>query len=465
MRLCKDAALGRLPAEWPEPLLPSIQQRLGPADRVIVLDDDPTGTQTVHDVPVLTAWSEDLLVEELERPGSLIYILTNSRSMPTEGAIAVVRAIATHLQAAACRTGCHITLISRSDSTLRGHYPAEVQALQEALAKPVDGVLLAPFFLEGGRYTLGDVHYVQEGEWLVPAAQTEFARDAVFGYRSSNLRNWVIERHQGALPPAAVTSLSLEEIRAGGPALVSERLSSLSSGQVCIVNAVSYRDLEVVVMGLLGAEAHSRRFLCRTAASFVRVRGGIAPAPLLTGADLGIGQSRRGGLIVAGSYVNRTTQQIAAAARLPQIAAIEVSVSALLGAGASAEIRRAQREAEAAMAAGRDALVFTSRERVAQGEGAGFLSIGQRVSQGLVRLVQGLEPPAWMIAKGGITSSDIATQGLGVRRAWVLGQALPGVPIWRTGSESRWPGLVYIVFPGNVGGPTALADMVRILRG
>ena len=68
-----------------------------------------------------------------------------------------------------------------------------------------------------------------------------------------------------------------------------------------------------------------------------------------------------------------------------------------------------------------------------------------------------------MIAKGGITSSDVATRGLGVKRALVRGQLLPGVPVWRLGAEARFPGIDYVVFPGNVGSDTALADAVQQL--
>jgi uncharacterized protein YgbK (DUF1537 family) len=80
----------------------------------------------------------------------------------------------------------------------------------------------------------------------------------------------------------------------------------------------------------------------------------------------------------------------------------------------------------------------------------------------LISIVRGLQVrPRFLIAKGGITSSDVATRGLGVRRALVRGQILPGVPVWRLGAEARFPGLDYVVFPGNVGGDTALADAVR----
>jgi len=93
------------------------------------------------------------------------------------------------------------------------------------------------------------------------------------------------------------------------------------------------------------------------------------------------------------------------------------------------------------------------------------LDIGRRVSDALIAIVQGLAvTPRYLIAKGGITSSDTATHGLGVRRAVVLGQAIPGVPVWQLGAESKYPGLGYVVFPGNVGADTALADLVARLH-
>jgi uncharacterized protein YgbK (DUF1537 family) len=82
----------------------------------------------------------------------------------------------------------------------------------------------------------------------------------------------------------------------------------------------------------------------------------------------------------------------------------------------------------------------------------------------LIALVQRITAtPRFLVAKGGITSSDIATGGLGVRRAHVLGQLIPGVPVWRLGAESRFPGMAYVVFPGNVGDDRALAEgMTRL---
>jgi uncharacterized protein YgbK (DUF1537 family) len=462
----KQTLLESLPREWPDDCWPRIEAALQQARaKVVVLDDDPTGNQTVHGVDVLAHWSLDALKSTLQEPSPVIYILTNSRSLPAGQARILNREIAERLNRARQATGRDVALVSRSDSTLRGHYPAETDALIEALDTRIDATLIVPFFIEGGRLTIRDVHYVTEGDRLIPAAETEYARDATFGYRHSNLRNWVSERHGGAIAASDVASLSLADIRLGGPGAVAEKLTILTDGAVCIVNAASYRDLEVVVAGLLDAEARGKRFLYRTAASFVRVRGGIRPQPLLTHGDL---DTQPGpGLIVVGSHVNKTTRQVARLQARTPVCTVELGVPAILDADQRAQaIAAAVATCEAALAAGEHALLITSRQLVAAAPGRVPLEIGEMVSRALVEVVQSIATrPAWVLAKGGITASDVATQGLGVQRASVLGQALPGIPVWRTGSESRWPELVYVVFPGNVGSDDALADIVSILEG
>ena len=169
-----------------------------------MLDDDPTGTQTVAGVAVLTEWSVASLAAELRSEPPVFYVLTNSRALPLEAASRLNREIAANLTAASRAAGRGFVVVSRSDSTLRGHYPGEVDALAAGLGGGFDGVLIVPFFLEGGRYTIDDVHYVADGDVLTPAAETEFARDSVFGYGSSDLREWVSEKHGGALAPRDV---------------------------------------------------------------------------------------------------------------------------------------------------------------------------------------------------------------------------------------------------------------------
>jgi uncharacterized protein YgbK (DUF1537 family) len=459
--------LAGLPPEWPHDPLPDIQvarRQMGQA--LVVLDDDPTGTQTVHGLPVLTDFTPAALQQELANPvaADAFYLLTNSRSMPAAEAYALNRAIGQDLLAAMRRTGRQAAVISRSDSTLRGHFPGEVDALAGAMGGGFDGVLLIPAFVAGGRYTIDDVHYAADGERLVPAGETEFARDRSFGYVNSNLRQWVAEKSRGRIAAEAVASISLDEVRRGGPQATLQRLLTLCRGKICVVNAASERDLAVMALAALEAEARGRRFLYRTAASFVAWRAGLPGRPLLQLSELGL-PTAGGGLIVAGSYVPRTTAQLEALlASGPD--GVEVSVPALVAAQTrESEIVRAADDVDAALRTGADAVLFTSRELVSGRDAIASLDIGRRISAGLVDIVRSVRArPRYVLAKGGITASDIATHALNVRRAMVLGQLMPGVPAWQLGPGSRWPGLCYVVFPGNVGGRADLAEAVGRLR-
>ena len=465
-RLSLADTLKDLPPEWPQDQLPAIRTALRErGEKVVVLDDDPTGTQTVHDVPVVTDWSLDTLADELAKGPATLYLLTNSRSLPVAEARSLNAEIGRNLLEAARRVGREFVVVSRSDSTLRGHFPEEVEALADALDQKFDAWLLVPFFLEGGRYTIGDVHYVAEGEWLIPAGESEFARDRAFGYRASDLRQWVEEKSHGRIRSEAVASISLEDVRRGGPERVAHRLASLAHGGICIVNAASMRDLEVFTQGLLAAERGGQRFLYRTSASFVRARSGLTSRPLLTPTDMDLPDSG-GGLVVVGSHVTRTTTQLEHLLRQERVTGVEVPVHELLSqADGGGEIQRVADRADRALRSGSDVVLFTSRRVVAGEDAEGSLSIGQQISDGLVAIVRAITArPRYILAKGGITSSSIATQGLDVRRAMVPGQIMAGVPVWTLGPESRYPGLRYIIFPGNVGGPQALAETVASLR-
>lgn len=466
MKISKSDLFASLPPEYPHSLLPEIRQMVRAARRkIVVLDDDPTGTQTVRNITVWTRWDVAALAQALAEEEAVVYILTNSRSFLPPQVAQMNREIAANLKAASAQTGRPFVVVSRSDSTLRGHFPLETDVLMAELGGNFDGVLVIPFFEEGGRFTINDVHYVAEGDFLVPAAETEYAKDATFGYRSSNLKEWVAEKSGGKIDPAQVASVSLATIRQGGPAAVQEQLRRLENAQVCVVNAASYRDMEVFVAGLLQAEAAGKRLIYRTAASFVRVRGGMEAFPLLTAADFELENSHTGGLIVAGSYIRKSSEQIAAVQALPNVVSLEVAVPNLLTAGERAkEIARVAAQAAEVLAGGKEALIYTSRQLITGADAAASLQIGQVVSQSLVEIVRRLGvKPAWVIAKGGITSSDVATQGLEISQARVLGQVLPGVPVWQAGEGSRWPGMVYVVFPGNVGGPQSIAQVVEML--
>lgn len=457
--LSKTELLAGLPPE------PTIAPRPAAA-KVVVLDDDPTGTQTVHGIPVLTTWEQSALEAELRAPERCFYILTNSRAFPALKACAINQEIGGNLARAAAHTGRAITVVSRSDSTLRGHFPAETDALASALGNHFHGTLIIPAFFAGGRLTIGDTHYVADGDILTPAGETEFARDASFGYRASNLRSWVEEKTGGRVRATDVLSISLAQLRTGDFQTIANQLLGLVRGGVAIVNAAAPGDLAVLTHALALTERAGRHYLFRTAADFVAAYAAISPRALLTADELRSSDHTSGGLLVAGSYVGKTSAQLDALfSACPALVKIEVAVDRLLQPECrSAEEFRCIRLAETEIKAGRSVALFTSRRLVTGSDAIQSLSIGEIVSASLVQIVRSLSSrPRWLVAKGGITSSDTATQALGIKRALVLGQAQPGVPVWRAGPESKWPDLAYVVFPGNVGGIEALARLISPL--
>jgi uncharacterized protein YgbK (DUF1537 family) len=433
---------------------------------VVVLDDDPTGVQTVHDIPVLADWSVRSLSEEMARRESLFFVLTNSRSLAEADACVLNRDSGERLRQAALAEGRGLAIISRSDSTLRGHFPGETEALAEALGG-VDGVLICPAFFEGGRVTVDDTHFLLENDRAIPVAETEFARDATFGYSARTLPAWVEEKSDGRVQAGDVASIALEDVRIGGAGRVAELLMRVSGGQPVILNAVNYPDLWTTVLGILQAEATGKRFLYRTGASFVRARAGVTSRALLTPTDLMPSPlpARLRGLVVVGSHVQRSSEQLTRLLSLLGTVGLEVCVRELLSNGdrRESELKRVETSIHESLVNHETPVVYTSRD-VERPAAMSELEVARSVSSALVRLVQGLRVrPDFIIGKGGITSSDVGTRGLGARRAIVLGQIRPGVPVWRLGEESVFPGLAYVVFPGNVGTSETLRDIVSDL--
>jgi hypothetical protein len=255
------ALLSSLPQPYPGDLREQtrnlLQNSNGKIPILVALDDDPTGTQTCHGVTVLTVWDVPTLVTELKAtpPGGGFFILTNSRALGPSAARELIKTICKNLKEAAEKIDTKIEVVLRGDSTLRGHFPDEPEAVDEVLGA-AHSWILAPFFLQGGRYTINDVHYVLEGEdLLVPAGETPFAKDATFGYKSSNLRDWIVEKTDGHISQDRIASISIPNIRTGGPEAVKSQLQALKKGSVVVVNAACEQDMDVVVLGLLQGNA------------------------------------------------------------------------------------------------------------------------------------------------------------------------------------------------------------------
>ncbi len=442
--------------------------------RVLVLDDDPTGSQAVHGVEVVMVSDPDTMAAALETPGSTCFVLTNSRSLPESEAIGRARELAVVASQLERHFGAPIEVVSRSDSTLRGHVLAEITALavtrRESSSRGYDGVLLVPSYLEAGRFTASDIHWARIGDSCVAVGQTEFARDATFGFSNSDLRLFLEEKSDGAVAAQDVHTISLSDIRGGGPQRIAQILLGVHDGEFVVVNSVDYADLEVVVLGLLAAEDVGRSFLYRVGPSFVQVLAGLDPiAPLDATSLWPAGHPDRHGLIVVGSHVGLTNRQIDVLEKRIAVERVLVDVDALMDPQQVQEhIRGCVLAARRGLAA-RDVLLMTSRTLRTGQTGEESLRIARAVSAGLVGIVVELlsDFPGWVLAKGGITSHDVLDAALGIRRAEVVGQLFAGfVSVFRP-LEARPEaiGMPCIVFAGNVGNDSSLAEAVGILQG
>lgn len=442
---------------------------------VAVLDDDPTGSQSVHQVQVITEPDPAEYANGLAA-ADCCFVLTNTRSLPEPEAVELNRAVASDLFAAGRSRGRPLDLVSRGDSTLRGHVLAEIQALDQAHRQAVgtgyDAVLFIPAYLEAGRVTVGDVHWAGVGDRFRPVGDTEFAQDATFGYRSSNLREYLLEVGRGRWSADRVHSISLDEIRRGGSDRVTDILAQVGGGDIVVINAVDYADLETVALAALTVTSRGRSLLYRTGPSFVRALLGQEPAPPLSQADIWPeGHPGGHGLIVVGSHVGHTSRQIAALRDSVRPMEVSLDVPALLGLDDPG--RRDYLEAVGATVAEAlrrgEVLFSTSRARVSAPDGAGSLRIARQVSGAVTTVVREAlaAGPAWVLAKGGITSHDVAVRGLGIRRAEVVGQLFAGmVSLYRPiAADPRMLGRPYVVFAGNVGDDRALAQAVFRISG
>jgi uncharacterized protein YgbK (DUF1537 family) len=425
--------------------------------KIIVLDDDPTGSQTVHGCLLLTRWDEATLRQALLDPSPLFFVLTNSRGMDARRAAAVTREVCHNLKLALADLAAegqeiHPLFVSRSDSTLRGHYPVETDVMAEELGG-FDAHFLTPAFFEGGRITRDSIHYLMVDGQPVPTSETEFAKDSVFGYSTSYLPDYVAEKTKGRIPAEQVERFLLQDIRAG----VVERLMALKSNVCCVVDAETQDDLNRFANHVLAAVAKGKRFLFRSAASLLTALARLPAQPV---APEDMGQWARGnypGAVIVGSHVGKSTRQLEALLQDPEAVPVEVDVDRIQP-DRDALLEEVLDQARRIHARGATPVVFTSRRERTFADEATRLDFGDAVSAFLMDVERGLPRTlGWLISKGGITSNDTLSRGLALSAARVLGQILPGVSVVRCPEDHpAFPNMPVVIFPGNVGGDDAL---------
>lgn len=410
--------------------------------KTIVLDDDPTGTQSASNVVVLLESSAELIAASLQAADS-IYLLTNSRAISEHAAIELMHSIRTDAAAASAILGEEIQFVLRGDSTLRGHVFSETAVF----ADEESVILFVPAFPDGGRTTEGGVHYVRQGAERVAAHLTEFADDPVFPFSTAVLVDYVSEKSG-----REATSISLADVRSGA---VEDALIAAAAGSVVLPDAVTNDDVRLIARAVEAARNRGANIVVRSASPLAAALAGVEsdgllPSPLVA--------EPVPTLLVCGSHTAGATAQLdRVAARwggpvvIPTAGAFDNPVETGVAVADTAGLVLAERGL---------AVVTTERERSLDHN---TLEHGRLVMQALTTSVRALLPSVEVVvSKGGITSADVASIGLGAKSATVLGQVLPGVSVWKlTAADDRE--LLYIVVPGNVGEPDTLERVLASL--
>lgn len=421
---------------------------------VVILDDDPTGTQAVSGIPVITRATPENVRWALEVSPAGFFILTNSRSLDEADMTALTReVVATVLRAAGDRP---VRFVSRSDSTLRGHIVAEPDAVRAGIADagmPVPpATLWAPAFPAAGRVTRGGVHLLREGGAEHPAHESHYATDATFGYATSSLPELVEERSGGAVRAADVPIVPAGE--------ASALAGALDAGGWVAADASTDEDLEVIARALDEADPRAERVV-------VRCSPGLLPALLRVPPS---GEMPRtgsaptaGGLVIVGSHVARTTRQLARLVEETGAVVHTLDVEELVDAddARAEEVARELAARAAADLATSHVVIATARAVRTFDDPERSLAFARRVSDAVVattRHILRAHAPAFVVAKGGITSSDTATRALEIERAIVRGRVGAGI-VWEpVGASVTAP---FALVPGNIGGDDGLLEAVR----
>jgi uncharacterized protein YgbK (DUF1537 family) len=433
--------------------------------RIAVLDDDPTGVQTIHDCRLYTSWENDDLADGMTSESRMFYVLTNSRSLGPLKTTSVYRTIGKRLRTLADDLGVKLIAISRSDSTLRGHFAEEVRAMRESLL-PSRVHMPVPFLqvmFEAGRYTYHGEHLVDTGASLVKAEATEFARDREFGYSSSHLPTYVRSKLGATEEELDIATYDIETQRAANVEGVTDLILQRMSADYLCPDALSYLDLEKFALAMLRvfAAQECRTWVCRSSSSFPRALCGQEPIELLRGPDLIDPVDKSGGIVFVGSHVKKTSLQLEHLLSQPYAEGIEVSTEAIHHGTFDMDSRITR--IDDAMASGRTPVVYTSRDGVFLDDAEENLKLSRLISSRIVELFKGVRrSPAFVVSKGGITSHDLLTRGAGVRKALVKGAILPGVPVLWVGPSQNTP---FVIFPGNVGAEESVTEAVDLLRG
>ena len=450
--------------------------------KIIVFDDDPTGSQTVYGCPLLLQWNQNNLRSAIKHPSSLLFLLGNTRSLAPDLAMERTREMCKQVLAALRAENMlleNIVFVSRGDSTLRGHGVIEPEVMNEALG-PFDATFHIPAFFEGGRTTLNGVHLLHGA----PVHTSPFARDSTFAYSTSHLNFWLEEKSGGRILAENVESLPISFLDSavhsslGWNSLI-DWLSNLSENQLVVVDAELPAHLAVfgkAVRTLLG----KKRFLYRSAASLINGLANLPPNPC-TLADLASLRLRdksgylKPGLVLVGSYVPLADSQLEILLENDSCVGIELPVHKIASALDNSlsdlmlsdlEMHILEQLNNVLADCEKTPVLFSSRGELRFHSQQERIDFGNFLAEFMSYLVSKVSDQlGYIISKGGITTHYLLEKGLNLSTVNLKGQLLPGLSIVSSECQLHQKGLPIVTFPGNLGDKKTLESAWKLMEG
>ncbi len=446
--------------------------------KIIIFDDDPTGSQTVYGCPLLLNWDEQTLEKAFTQSSPLIFILANTRSLSSALAVKKTREICSSIKKFFLRQGYSkddYFYISRGDSTLRGHGVLEPAILAEELG-PFDATFHIPAFLEGGRTTENGIHYLNG----IPVHTTDFGRDNTFGFSTSDLAKWIEEKSFGKIHAENILHVEIKQLEMaftnedGFKSLLSF-LSKLENNISVVVDAKLPYHLETLARAIK-VVSKEKRFLFRTAASFIKSLSELPSNPNDT-SDLVSLKSKNNdlkykpGLIVVGSHMKLATDQLEVLLKDNSCEGLEIPVSKLADIFALEDFKEEILELEDILLSKIDDILdikkvpvlYTTREEMKFSSCSKRMNFGLELAEFMAILVRKITHKfGYIISKGGITTQLLLQKGLSFNQVDLKGQILPGLSIVTSNSDQY--DLPVVTFPGNLGNEKTLLESFRLME-
>ena len=446
--------------------------------KIIVFDDDPTGSQTVHDCLLLLKWDYQTLLKGLRSSSKLLFILCNTRSLTEKEASRRLTEICSSLIKVISNEGYSLSgfmFISRGDSTLRGHNFLEPEIINRNLG-PFDATFHIPAFIEGERLTINGKHFVQN----IPAHKTIFAKDKIFGYDSNNIKEILYKKSKSRIKLDDIKNLDLSDINnlqftANDPIFL--KIKNLNNNAQIIVDAKNYIHLNKFCL-LINKLSFEKKFLFRTAASFISAISRIGENPKsktyyskLRRKDKNNTYLR--GLIVVGSHVETSSLQIKNLLKFTKYKPVEINVQdfyqllkfndgekliKVLKNNLVSQIRNLINKQFTPV-------LFTSRKEISCKSEYEEFQFKKILSLFIAEIIHELRHEiGYLVSKGGITSNVILSEGFKADIVYLEGQIMTGISVLNVNLTKINTYIPVITFPGNIGNPDTLKKVLDILE-